>query len=361
MKQQLEEEVELRRYLLGELALEERVAVEERLFLDDGYTRLAQSVEDELVDEYAHQDLTGDERERFESHFLATPEHRDDLHIAQALKRYIDSETGSGLTTPAPVVVSPVRGHGGVPRIDKERGLSFFPSFFAHRPAVGLSLAAALLITLTLVVWLTIRPMRSPGGGGAPLQAQGPAPTETAPPEQQGAPGGGLPANSSNAGSVETAKQQGGNETRADVKSRPEDEQAARHSARPRRPAPMLHPAPTGVATFTILPGGIGRDAGQTGGISFAHDVGTVILKLPITAAEDYDGYRATLRTGGRAKYTWPALKSETDDELGKIVSLTVPVRLLLRSRVYEIKLGGLNAERQSRYITTYSFRVDNK
>jgi hypothetical protein len=359
MKQQLEEEAELRRYLLGELTHEGRVAVEGRLFLDDDYTRLAQSVEDELVDEYAHQDLTDDERERFESHFLAAPEHRDDLNIAQALKRYVDSEIGSGLTTPAPVAVSPAPDHAGVLRVDKERGLSFFPSLFARRPAVSLSLAAVLLITLSLVAWLTIRTMRRPEGG-SPLQAQGPAPTETAPPEKQRAPEGGLPANGSSGGSVETAKQQGGNELPADVKSKPRDEQTARHSARPRRPTHTLSPAPTGVAMFTILPGGVGRDAGQTKGISFTPDVGTVILKLPITAAEDYDSYRATLRTGGRAKYTWPALKSETDDELGKIVSLKVPAGLL-RARVYEIKLGGLNAERQPRNITTYSFTVDNK
>ena len=37
MKQHLEEDTELRRYLLGEATLEEQVSVEARLFLDDEY------------------------------------------------------------------------------------------------------------------------------------------------------------------------------------------------------------------------------------------------------------------------------------------------------------------------------------
>ncbi|HEV2764067.1 MAG TPA: hypothetical protein VGV38_13875, partial [Pyrinomonadaceae bacterium] len=102
------------------------------------------------------------------------------------------------------------------------------------------------------------------------------------------------------------------------------------------------------------------RGAGQAGGVSLTPDVGTVILKLPVTATEDYDSYRATLRTGGRAKHTWPALKSETDDELGKVVSLKVPASLL-SAGAYEIKLGGLKADRQGHDIATYSFTVNNK
>lgn len=360
MKQQLEEAAELRRYLLGELTLEERVAVEERLFLDDDYTRLSQSVEYELFDEYTHQDLTGAERERFESHFLAQREHRDDLRIAQALKRYIDSEIGSGKTTPAASVVSPAPGHGGEPRLDKERGLSFLPSLFARRPALGLSLAAMLLITLSLVAWLTVRTMRSPDGG-TPLQAQVPTPAETTPPApQQRVPEGGLPANRSSGGSVQPAEQQGGNQAPPDVTSKPADEYVARHSERPHNSSRTPRPVPTGVATFTILPGGVGRGAGQTGDVSFTPDVGTVILKLPITAPVDHDSYRATLRSGGRAKQTWTALKSETDNDLGKIVSLKVPARLL-RAGMYEIKLGGLNADRKADDITTYTFTVGNK
>ncbi|HEV2764716.1 MAG TPA: hypothetical protein VGV38_17180, partial [Pyrinomonadaceae bacterium] len=163
MKQQLEDEAELRRYLLGESSLEERVSVEARLFLDDDYMRLVQSVEDELVDEYARQDLTDAERVRFESHVLAPPEHRDDLRVAQALKRYIDSETGSGKTTP--VVFSPPPGRGSETRLDSGRNLSFPFSLFARRPAVGLSLAAALLITLSVVTWLAVQTMRRPDGG----------------------------------------------------------------------------------------------------------------------------------------------------------------------------------------------------
>ena len=100
MKQQLEEEAKLRRYLLGELAPEERVAVEARLFLDDEYLSQLGDVEDELVDNYAHDELAPGEREKLAaSNLLSEPERREDLLLAQDLRRYISRE----VVTPAVV------------------------------------------------------------------------------------------------------------------------------------------------------------------------------------------------------------------------------------------------------------------
>ena len=64
MKEDVEHEAELRQYLLGELTLEEQVLLEQRLFLDSEYAQLAQSVEDDLIDDYVHDDLTEAEREK---------------------------------------------------------------------------------------------------------------------------------------------------------------------------------------------------------------------------------------------------------------------------------------------------------
>ena len=88
-----EQEHKLRRYFLGELKFEEQVLVEQQLFLDNDYAEVAQVVEDDLIDDYLHDDLTVDERRRFEGRFLKRPEREVDLRIANALSRYIAPST----------------------------------------------------------------------------------------------------------------------------------------------------------------------------------------------------------------------------------------------------------------------------
>jgi CHAT domain-containing protein len=79
----------LRRYLLGELTQEEQLApVEERLLAEDNFFEEFQLVKDDLIDQYINQQLTPEDRRRFEQHFLVTAERREDLRHAQALSRY---------------------------------------------------------------------------------------------------------------------------------------------------------------------------------------------------------------------------------------------------------------------------------
>src|SRR5215212_4187754 len=90
MKHALEEDLLLKRFLLGELPEGERGEVEERLFSDPEYFRQFRAAEDELTDEYLYGDLDADERESFERHFLTTPERRESLRVAMALKQYVE-------------------------------------------------------------------------------------------------------------------------------------------------------------------------------------------------------------------------------------------------------------------------------
>lgn len=78
-----------RRYLLGELAQEEqRASVEEGLLINDDLFEEFELVKEDLIDQYVSGELTDEERERFEQHFLTTPERRESLRHAQALARY---------------------------------------------------------------------------------------------------------------------------------------------------------------------------------------------------------------------------------------------------------------------------------
>lgn len=339
MKQYVEDETELRRYLLGELDPDEQVVVAERLFLDGEYAQLAQAVADELIDEYAYHDLTTDEREKFETYFLARPEHREDLRIAQALKRLLASEKEVVVPGRMLAAFPPAADYSDVAR----PAAANFPLFslFRRRPVVGFSLATAVVIILSVITWLSIQSVRRQER--RQLQAQSPQPTKPQPANRQDQPGDYLPVNETKPG--------GG------------DERVERHT--PNRDAaqsvssPSGREAPAGVAIFTILPGGTVRSEGQTTKVSVSSEVGTVILKLPLTAADDYNSYQATLQSDGRRIYSWLDLKSEVDEKFGRVVKVKVPARLL-RQQSYKIRLSGRSAGRQAPEVI-YSFQVDKK
>jgi tetratricopeptide (TPR) repeat protein len=79
-------------YLLGELEEDDRRQVEERLFTSDEYFDLLLVSEDDLIDDYVKSRLSAREREKFETHFLSTPERRERLRFAMAFRQHIERE-----------------------------------------------------------------------------------------------------------------------------------------------------------------------------------------------------------------------------------------------------------------------------
>ena len=64
------------RYLLGELSEEDSARLEDSSFSDPDQLEELWSVENDLIDEYARDELPTAERERFERLFLAHPDRR---------------------------------------------------------------------------------------------------------------------------------------------------------------------------------------------------------------------------------------------------------------------------------------------
>ena len=89
-------EMQLRRYLLGQAAEEEQRAIEHSLLSNQEYFDHLLRCEEELIDEYACGAMQGADKECFEKYFLATPERRENLAFAQALHRYLASQKRSG-------------------------------------------------------------------------------------------------------------------------------------------------------------------------------------------------------------------------------------------------------------------------
>ena len=83
-------EQKLVEYLLGGLPPEERAEIEEGLFTDDELDDALQATRDDLIHAYLAATLSPQDRERFESHFLASDRHRGRLAFIRDLLSAVD-------------------------------------------------------------------------------------------------------------------------------------------------------------------------------------------------------------------------------------------------------------------------------
>ena len=77
---------QLRRYLLGALSEADESRLEDAYLGDPALVARLDDAEHDLVDDYVTGALTGDDRTRFERHYLTTPEHHQQVAVARALR-----------------------------------------------------------------------------------------------------------------------------------------------------------------------------------------------------------------------------------------------------------------------------------
>src|SRR5215471_12869718 len=82
MKKKNDHDALVTRYLLGDLAEEEQVRIEEQFFADEEAYQQLLAVENELKYEYAQGGLTPAQRSAFERRFLRSEEDRQKVAIA---------------------------------------------------------------------------------------------------------------------------------------------------------------------------------------------------------------------------------------------------------------------------------------
>jgi anti-sigma factor RsiW len=324
MKNTLEEDPLLKRFLLGEMSEGERGAVEERLFDDPEYFRQFRAAEDELTDEYLYGDLDADGRERFERYFLNTPERRESLRVSKALKQYISRNAD------AAVIAGTATRADAVPVLRPEKK-SFFD--FLRLPALRFSLAAAAVLIVAVGIWL----LTSPRGRPDPtLQANTadtrPSPREVAraTPEQNNREQIVRPTPAGNANG-DTAKDGG---------------------VRTPKPPRQTHPR---VYSFLILPLGQVRDdgGGQQNEVNLPADAGVVKLRIPLMANPGRRRYRVTLQTdAGRNIKSWTNLKP-AKGKAGRTVNVNVPASTLTQQK-YRLELAAATGVT----ISTFHFKV---
>lgn len=104
---------EIMQYLLGILPEEARQRVEQRLLTDEDFFEELLVSEDELTDLYLNENLSSEDRDRFESHFLSTPERHQQLTFAKALSQCVAENSVKDVgtltdTPPIPAVSDPL-------------------------------------------------------------------------------------------------------------------------------------------------------------------------------------------------------------------------------------------------------------
>jgi len=344
MSEDLEQEAELRRYLLGQLTLEEQVLIEQRLFLDSDYAQLAQSVEDDLIDDYVQGDLTKAEREKFENQFLNREEYRDDIRIAQALDQYLTSEVEpvAGRVSDSPLRFTTL-GSAEIRSEVREPGATRNNSNYDHsvvllqtperrRPFLWLALAAAVLIILSVIAWIVFQSTRRPAGERLQAEGPSPAPTQSASPQQQPGP----------------SQERAGSDGTPEPNKTPSNE---RHRQQ-RQSAPSF-------ATVMIPPGSGTRGSEPANPVAIPEDVKNVLLQIPVITVRDYEKYHFELLADGRVLVI-RNLNVSLDEKLGRIVSVQLPTKLF-KKQTYEIRLRGITTDRRPSESTTYTFIVSKQ
>lgn len=142
---------EMRSYLLGNLEVDRRAALEERILCDPGvYEELLVS-EEELIDQYLGNNLSPSEREQFEHHFLITAEREKSLHFGRLLRGYLDSQPAPVSAQETPVAVrieTPAPAKNFLP----------FAGVFGRTAAVAISAVVVGAVGIILLLcWLSIR------------------------------------------------------------------------------------------------------------------------------------------------------------------------------------------------------------
>jgi hypothetical protein len=80
-------QLQIRRYLLGDLPETDAERFEQEYFVSDDRFSEMLAAEDDLIEAFLHRKLNGDDRRLFEARFLATPRGRQKVALAAALGR----------------------------------------------------------------------------------------------------------------------------------------------------------------------------------------------------------------------------------------------------------------------------------
>jgi cell division protein FtsB len=317
MTNNVENDISMKMYLLGELAEPQQLELEQGMMTsNERFDRLLVA-EDELVDEYLGGTLSAREEKKFDDYFLCAPGRRRKLRFFRSLRRYICSHSTHRFWR-------------------WPEFLTFRP--FPHRIIEG-SLAAALSIMVLGGSWLTFR-MQHLDHLLQQVRSQTVPASERESLQQQLAQLRGH--NDQLASEVRVHKGQ-----RAEL----ELELAALRTSTTRPSSPYLIP-------FAFTSGTV-RSGGEMKKVTIPPFASWVQLQLDL-GVSDYEKYQVVLQKfegEGISTQIMPKIKTGNDAEA---VVLALPAKFLPHGD-YVLKLSGIPAVGDPENIGSYTFRVLQK
>jgi hypothetical protein len=320
------------RYLLGDLSEQEQVQLEERYFTDDDCFQQLLALEDELIDDYVRGELAAGDRKLFEQRFLASPERRQKVEFAQALKQ----------TLPLPPKSSWWQALWRFVQRQWLSLLAFLRMVFAEeRSILAYALAAGVLILLLGGSWLFVETF----GLRAQLQK--------------------LEAERMTWLQQDRELQQQITQQREQNRQLSEQLESERSQRRTSEQELAKSPSTEPVMlSFVLMPssasrGTTGKGEGQKV-LNISPAARTVQLQLDLDAGGEYKSYRAALRTlDGEELWSQDMLRASRTDA-GKAVFLKLPAAVF-REDDYILILKGIAASGDWEEVGSYVFSVVKK
>lgn len=314
----MDQENQLKRYLLNDLPGDQREAVEDRYLADREWFDRLQVAEDDLVDAYVQGRLTARERALFEQNYMCIAEHRRRVELARALMAYTDARAAAR----PPAKVSLGRRFARTLRLDS--------------PAVRWVLATGFMLALVGGPFMAWRLSRLSAELDS-LRAE-----QRALQQREQELSGELAQQRSKAESLtdELAQEK-------QVSSQQEQELEKLREAQ--------SPQPSVVYSF-----GNGGEPlpGQAETLEIPRGAQTVRLQMPLLE-DRFQTYLVTIKDA-QAKEVWQGWLQATHNASGSSVMLRLPARLLNAGR-YSLTLSGTNDRKNFEELAAYELRVVRK
>jgi len=142
----------LRRYLLGLIPWEEASDIEQKLLGDAEFYEELQVTEDELIDLYLAERLPPLDKQKFESHFLATAERQQKTRFGKLFADYLATRQE------AKVMAATAAATSGT-KAKRPWWLDFSP--FRRHPVIAFVATLAVCISLVSLLWFGFKPDRN--------------------------------------------------------------------------------------------------------------------------------------------------------------------------------------------------------
>lgn len=317
-------EIEIRRFLLGESSEKERAATEEKFLADEDFFVQIRAVEDELIENYVRGILTNGEKENFEREFLQTETRRERVRFTREMLEKIKEYGETAKKTETVSTKTPFR--------------NLIAALFKS-PQLAFGAALTILI-LVFGFWFLI--LRKPSNQIEIVKEITPTPTIQANVNQSLPSNQNINANSNNSAPPDSNQ----TEKRDSNKPNVNTETPKKEEVKPKTivPNPVL-------ALFA----GTVRSEGKTNELNLPKEAAGANLQLNLEG-QDYQTYRAEIvDADGKIIYRSGKLVARK----AKVYAF-VPAKNLKRGD-YMLKLYGFSSSGAEETAADFQFRVNQK